>query len=73
MELQEVQKHNSQLTMELHSLHENNHAEKEILHERIRHAEKQMHHLKSELDQKQDVVRQLEVKFINIINSFHFK
>lgn len=61
VELQEQQSLNAQLNMELHSIREKIHTEKEILQERIRHTENQAHHFKAELDQKQDVVRQLEV------------
>lgn len=70
VELQEQQNHNAQLKMDIHSLHEKIHAEKEMLQERIRHFENQSLHIKAELDQKQDVVRQLEVNKYFIIQVF---
>lgn len=60
--MQELQNCNNQLNMELISSHEKNKTEKDVLHDRNRHLESQLHHFKNEMEKKQELARdQLEV------------
>lgn len=59
-ELQEQQNLNAQLNMEIRNLRETGHAEKELLTERMRLAERDVAQFKNDLNQRELMQRQLE-------------